>query len=81
MSSNFQENFHKVNNIMKDQAAIRKIKHTRNQVNKISYLPWYIETRKQRNKNVWNQKDKYQPDKPAIKRANNISWKRKKEKV
>lgn len=39
MSSNFQENFHKVNNIMKDQAAIRKIKHTRNQVNKISYLP------------------------------------------
>lgn len=52
MFSNFQENFHKVNNIMKDQAAIRKIKHTRNQVNKISYLPWYIETRKQRNKNV-----------------------------
>lgn len=52
MSSNFQENFHKVNTIMKDQAAIRKIKHTRNQVNKISYLPWYIETRKQRNKNV-----------------------------
>lgn len=45
MSSNFQENFHKINNIMKDQAAIRKIKHTRNQVNKISYLPWYIETR------------------------------------
>ena len=81
MSSNFQENFHKVNNIMKDQAAIRKIKHTRNQVNKISYLQWYIETRKQRNKNVWIQKDKYQPDKLAIKRANNISWKRKKEKV
>lgn len=47
MSSNFQENFHKVNNIMKDQAAIRKIKHTRNQVNKTSYLPWYIETKKQ----------------------------------
>lgn len=38
MFSNFQENFHKVNNIMKDQAAIRKIKYTRNKVNKISYL-------------------------------------------
>ena len=66
---------------MKEQAAVRKIKHTRNQVNKISYLPWHIETRKQRNKNVWIQKDKYQPDKLAIKWANNISWKRKKEKV
>lgn len=39
MFSNFQEDFHKVNNIMKEQAAVRKIKHTRNQVNKISYLP------------------------------------------
>lgn len=81
MFSNFQESFHKVNNIMKDQAAIRKIKHTRIHVNKISYFPWYIETRKQRNKNVLIQKDKNQPDKRAIKRANNISWKRKKEKV
>lgn len=50
-------------------------------VNKISCLQWYIETKKQRNKNVWNQKDKIQPNKRAIKRANNISWKRKKEKV
>ena len=35
----------------------------------------------QRNKNVWDQKNKNQPDKRAIKRANNISWKRKKERA
>lgn len=58
---------------MKEQAAIRIIKHTKNHINKISCLPRYIETRKQRNKNVRNQKNKYQPDKLAIKRANNIS--------
>lgn len=50
--SNIQEIFHKVNNIMKEQAAIRIIKHTKNHINKISCLPRYIETRKQRNKNV-----------------------------
>ena len=38
-------------------------------------------TKLQRNKNVWDQKNKNQPDKLAIKRTNNISWKRKKERT
>lgn len=38
-------------------------------------------TKLQRNKNVWDQKNKNQLDKLAIKRANNISWKRKKQRA
>lgn len=38
-------------------------------------------TKIQRNKNVWDQKNKNQPDKLGIKRGNNISWKRKKQRA
>ena len=39
MFSNFQENFHKVNNIMKEQAEKKKIKKTTNQVKKEANVP------------------------------------------
>ena len=38
MFPNIQESFHKVNNTMKAQAAIKIMKHTKIWVNKISYL-------------------------------------------
>lgn len=42
---------------MKDQAAIRKIKHTKNHINKISCLPRYIETRKQKKQECMKSKE------------------------
>lgn len=54
-------NFSQSQQYNENQAAIRIIKHTK------------TKSKIQRNKNVLDQKNKNQPDKLAIKRANNIS--------
>ena len=57
-------NFAQSQQYNENQAAIRIIKHTKQN---------NMFTKIQRNKNVCDQKNKNQPDKLAIKRANNIS--------
>ena len=65
-------NFPQSQQYNENQAVIRIIKHTKTKYHV------YHDTKKQE---CLRSKEKNQPDKLAIKRANNISWKRKKERA